>query len=181
MILRDPARLVRRVRPDLVLGVGGYAAGPMLLAAAAQGVPTALLEQNAHVGLTNRLLAPVAGRAYVAFEEAAAQLGPARAQLLGNPVRRAFVRAARAAALDPDGFEARSRRIFVLGGSQGARALNETAPAALAALPLAALGVTVLHQTGAAMRDAVEARYRALGVEAEVVSFVDDKIGRAHV
>src|SRR5690606_1136332 len=114
------------------------------------------------------------GRAYVAWEEAAEQIGRRRAKLLGNPVRRAFVDAARAALSDPDGFEARSRRILVLGGSQGAKVLNETVPAALAELDLAARGVEVLHQTGAAMRDAVEARYRELGVPAEVVSFVDD-------
>ena len=63
--------LISELRPDLVIGVGGYASGPMLLAAAARGVPTAILEQNAHVGLTNRVLAPITGRAYVAFEEAA--------------------------------------------------------------------------------------------------------------
>ncbi len=165
--------LIGKHRPDLVIGVGGYASGPMLLAAAARGVPTAILEQNAHVGLTNRVLAPLAGRAYVAWEEARQQIGR-KAKLLGNPVRRAFVDAARAALADPDGFEARSRRILVLGGSQGAKVLNETVPAALASLDLSARGVTVLHQTGAAMRDAVEARYRELGVPAEVISFVDD-------
>lgn len=166
--------IVSRARPDLVLGVGGYASGPMLLASAARGVPTAILEQNAHVGLTNRILAPLCGRAYVAFEEAAEQIGAKRAKLLGNPVRRAFVDAARAAMTDPDGFEARSRRIFVLGGSQGARALNEEVPRALARLGLRERGIEVLHQTGAAMRDAVAARYAELGIDAEVVSFVDD-------
>lgn len=166
--------VLKRHRPDLVIGVGGYASGPMLLAAAARGIPTALLEQNAHVGMTNRVLAPVSGRAYVAFDEAAEQIGRSRAKLLGNPVRRAFVETARSAMLDPEGFEARSRRIFVLGGSQGAKALNETVPAALAELDLAARGITVLHQTGAAMRDAVAARYEELGVDAEVVPFVDD-------
>ncbi len=166
--------LVGRLEPDLVLGVGGYASGPMLLAAAARGVPTAILEQNAHVGLTNRLLAPLTGRAYVAWEEARAQIGQRRARLLGNPVRRAFVDAARAALSDPDGFEARSRKILVLGGSQGAKVLNEVVPTALAQLDLASRGITVVHQTGAAMQGAVEARYRELGVPAEVVSFVDD-------
>ena len=161
-------------KPDVVIGVGGYASGPMLLAAAARGVPTAILEQNAHVGLTNRVLAPLAGRAYVAWEEAADQIGRRRAKLLGNPVRRAFVDASRAAMADPDGFEARSRRILVLGGSQGAKVLNDTVPAALAGLDLASRGIDVLHQTGAAMRSEVEARYRELGVPAEVVTFVDD-------
>lgn len=166
--------LISELRPDVVIGVGGYAAGPMLLAAAARGIPTAILEQNAHVGLTNRLLAPIAGRAYVAFEEAAAQLGERKARLVGNPVRRSFVDAARKALIDPDGFEARASQVFVLGGSQGAKALNETVPAALARLDLGERGVKVLHQTGAAMRDEVERRYADLGVEAEVVSFVDD-------
>ncbi len=165
--------LISRHRPDLVIGVGGYASGPMLLAAAARGIPTAILEQNAHVGLTNRILAPLVGRAYVAFEDASLQIGK-KARLLGNPVRRAFVDMARAASVDPDGFEARAQHLFVLGGSQGAKALNETVPLALARLGLAERGVRVLHQTGAAMRDAVAARYEELGVEAEVVSFVDD-------
>lgn len=166
--------IIGAVKPDVVIGVGGYASGPMLLAAAARGVPTAILEQNAHVGLTNRVLAPIAGRAYVAWEEAADQIGRRRAKLLGNPVRRAFVDASRAAMADPDGFEARSRRILILGGSQGAKVLNETVPAALAGLELASRGIDVLHQTGAAMRSEVEARYRELGVPAEVVTFVDD-------
>jgi len=165
--------IISRHRPDLVIGVGGYASGPMLLAAAARGIPTAILEQNAHVGLTNRLLAPIAGRAYVAFEDATEQIGR-KARLLGNPVRRAFVDMARAASSDPDGFEARAKHLFVLGGSQGAKALNETVPAAIAQLDPGQRGVRVLHQTGAAMRDDVAARYEALGVEAEVVSFVDD-------
>lgn len=166
--------ILRAEKPDLVIGVGGYASGPMLLAAAARGVPTAILEQNAHVGLTNRVLAPITGRAYVAWEEAAEQIGRHRAKLFGNPVRRAFVDAARAAMADPSGFEARSRRILVLGGSQGAKVLNEVVPAALAELDLGPRGIDVLHQSGAAMQAEVEARYRALGVPAKVVSFVDE-------
>ncbi|MCB9597964.1 MAG: undecaprenyldiphospho-muramoylpentapeptide beta-N-acetylglucosaminyltransferase [Sandaracinaceae bacterium] len=165
--------LLSKHRPDLVIGVGGYASGPMLVAAAARGIPTAILEQNAHVGLTNRLLAPIAGRAYVAFDAARAQLGR-KARLLGNPVRRAFVDAARAASSDPEGFEARARTVLVLGGSQGAKALNEAVPAALAKLDLAAQGLRVVHQTGASMRDEVAARYAALGVDAEVTPFVED-------
>lgn len=164
--------LVRRYRPDLVIGVGGYASGPMLLAAASTGVKTAILEQNAQVGLTNRVLAPIAGRAYVAFAEAASQIGEKKARFLGNPVRRAFVDAAKAALTDPEGFEARSRRILVLGGSQGARALNQTVPEALARAERA--GFEIVHQTGPAMQAEVEARYRELGVIAEVTSFIDD-------
>jgi UDP-N-acetylglucosamine--N-acetylmuramyl-(pentapeptide) pyrophosphoryl-undecaprenol N-acetylglucosamine transferase len=167
------AGIVRGFRPDLVLGVGGYAAGPVLAAAAALGKPTALLEQNAHVGLTNRLLAPMVGRAYVTFPDTARRFPARNVRVCGNPVRRAFVHAARRAATDPAGFEARSRGILVLGGSQGARSLNEVVPEALARLSRAS-GARIVHQTGVAMETAVRQRYAELGCEAEVVSFIDD-------
>lgn len=170
--------IVRQHRPDLVLGVGGYASGPMLVAAASMGVKTALLEQNAHVGLTNRVLSNVVGRAYLSFDETAPQFGRA-ARVVGNPVRRAFVDASRRASVDPQGFDARARRILVIGGSQGAKRLNETVPEALALLGLAERGIEVVHQTGAAMRDEVAAQYAALGVKAEVVPFIDD-VARAY-
>jgi UDP-N-acetylglucosamine--N-acetylmuramyl-(pentapeptide) pyrophosphoryl-undecaprenol N-acetylglucosamine transferase len=165
---------VRAFQPDVTLGLGGYAAGPILLAAAAQRVPTALLEQNAHVGLTNRLLARAVGRAYLTFEETLPTFGETRGRLLGNPVRRAFVQAARRALHDPIGVEARARTVLVLGGSQGARALNTHVPAALARAGVRALGVRVVHQTGAAMVDEVSERYEALGIDASVVPFIDD-------
>ncbi|MEM9068323.1 MAG: undecaprenyldiphospho-muramoylpentapeptide beta-N-acetylglucosaminyltransferase [Myxococcota bacterium] len=163
--------VVRAHQADLVLGVGGYASGPVLAAAAAMGTPTAVLEQNAHLGLTNRMLAPVVGRGYVTFESTLGRFGK-RGRLVGNPVRREFAEAARRAAIDPVGFEARANTILVMGGSQGAKALNETVPTALAAAHRR--GLHVVHQTGAAMRDEVEARYEELGVSATVVSFIDD-------
>lgn len=163
--------ILRAARPDVVLGVGGYASGPMLLAARSLGVRTALLEQNAHVGMTNRILAPVVGRAYVTFEETRSVFGD-KARVVGNPVRRAFVDAARMALADPSGFEARARKVLVIGGSQGAQHMNEVLPGALANAGVS--GLEVVHQTGAAMLDAVKARYADLGVRAEVVPFIDD-------
>jgi UDP-N-acetylglucosamine--N-acetylmuramyl-(pentapeptide) pyrophosphoryl-undecaprenol N-acetylglucosamine transferase len=165
--------ILRDVEPDVVLGVGGYASGPMLAAAATLGIPVALLEQNAHVGMTNRMLAPLVGRAYLTYEETAATFG-SRARVVGNPVRRAFVEAARLAMSDPDALELRARRILILGGSQGAKALNEIVPEALARAGVTARGVEVVHQTGAAMREEVAATYEALGIDAEVVPFIDD-------
>lgn len=166
--------LIRAIRPDLVVGVGGYASGPMLAAAAAMRVPTAILEQNVHVGLTNRLLSPIVGRAYVSFPETHLPMIGARMRALGNPVRRSFVRAARGVLADPEGGAARSSSILVLGGSQGARCLNEEVPAALAEAGVVEAGFEVVHQTGEAMREAVEARYRELGISAKVVPFIDD-------
>jgi UDP-N-acetylglucosamine--N-acetylmuramyl-(pentapeptide) pyrophosphoryl-undecaprenol N-acetylglucosamine transferase len=161
--------ILREARPDVVLGVGGYASGPMLLAARSLGMRVALLEQNAQVGMTNRILAPIVGRAYVTFDETRAVFGD-KARVVGNPVRRAFVEAARMALADPAGFEARARKVLVVGGSQGAQHMNEVLPGALASVP----GLEVVHQTGAAMLDAVKARYASLGVRAEVVPFIDD-------
>jgi UDP-N-acetylglucosamine--N-acetylmuramyl-(pentapeptide) pyrophosphoryl-undecaprenol N-acetylglucosamine transferase len=172
--------LVRSFQPDLAIGLGGYAAGPLLLAASALRVPSALLEQNAHVGITNRLLSKSVGRAYLTYAETAPLFGSERARVLGNPVRRAFVQAARMSAHDPAGAQARSRSVLVLGGSQGARALNELVPGALARAGLADLGISVVHQTGTAMVEAVSARYRELGVPAEVVPFIDD-MARAYI
>jgi UDP-N-acetylglucosamine--N-acetylmuramyl-(pentapeptide) pyrophosphoryl-undecaprenol N-acetylglucosamine transferase len=170
----EAARLVRQFRPNLVLGVGGYAAGPMVLAARTLGVKTALLEQNAHVGLTNRLLARVVGRAYLSFEETAPLFPQSAARVFGNPVRRSFVAAGTMARVDPLGFEMRARRVLVVGGSQGAKVLNELVPEALAQARVAELGIEVVHQTGHAMVDSVRAHYARLGLNATVTPFIDD-------
>jgi UDP-N-acetylglucosamine--N-acetylmuramyl-(pentapeptide) pyrophosphoryl-undecaprenol N-acetylglucosamine transferase len=166
--------LLRQWKPQLVLGLGGYTAGPVLMLAAAMRIPTALLEQNAHVGLTNRLLSNTVGRAYLTYAQTLAQFGAAKGRVLGNPVRRAFVEAAQMAMNDPAGMEARARRVLVLGGSQGAKTLNDVVPAALALASLASQNVSVLHQTGESMVEPVKARYAELGVDAEVVPFIDD-------
>jgi UDP-N-acetylglucosamine--N-acetylmuramyl-(pentapeptide) pyrophosphoryl-undecaprenol N-acetylglucosamine transferase len=163
--------LLRQWKPQLVLGLGGYTAGPVLMLAAAMRIPTALLEQNAHVGLTNRLLSNTVGRAYLTYPQTLPQFGSEKGRVLGNPVRRAFVEAAQLAMHDPAGQEARARRVLVLGGSQGAKTLNDIVPSALA---LASQNVSVLHQTGESAVEQVKQRYRELGVEAEVVPFIDD-------
>jgi len=166
--------LIRSVKPDLVIGVGGYASGPLLAAAVMLRVPTAVLEQNAHVGLTNRLLARFVGRAYLSFPETSAIFGDIRVRMFGNPVRRDFVDVSRRALTDPEGFEARTKHVLVLGGSQGARALDENVPAGLAQAGVTARGLQIIHQASAANVEAVRARYAELGVEATVVPFLDD-------
>lgn len=163
--------ILRDHRPDLVLGVGGYAAGPLVAAAAARGIPTALLEQNAHVGLTNRLLSKLVGRAYLTYDQTAEHFPADRVRVVGNPIRRSFVEVGRLAQTDPAAFEMRARRILVMGGSQGAQALNETVPDALAA---AGIREGVVHQAGKAMLAQVRERYAQLGIDAQVVPFIDD-------
>ena len=117
--LPEARALVRRLRPDVALSAGGYAGGPIALAARLHGVPVALLEPNSVLGLSNRLLTPFAERAYVAFPEAERYLRPSTVRRLGVPLRRAFV--ARAATSPRRG----PISVLVLGGSQGAKGINE--------------------------------------------------------
>jgi UDP-N-acetylglucosamine--N-acetylmuramyl-(pentapeptide) pyrophosphoryl-undecaprenol N-acetylglucosamine transferase len=162
-------RLLRRVRPRLVVGVGGYASGPVVFTASLLGYRTAILEQNTVPGLTNRKLGRRVRRVYITFPESARYFPEKAVRSLGNPVRRAIVES-----LDGVGSAAGDGppRVFVFGGSQGARAINELFMSA--APRLAALGVRVRHQTGAADRERVEAAYRAAGVEAQVDDFIHD-------
>ncbi len=162
-------RVLRRERPHVVLGVGGYAGGPLVAMAAAMRIPTAVLEPNAVPGLTNRLLSRVVKRAFVTHEETLAAFPPGVGVVTGSPVRRAFLaRMASGVAVSGE------PSVLVLGGSQGARAINAAMPGAVARLRAGGLAVKVTHQTGASERDGVVAAYAALGVEAEVVAFIDD-------
>jgi UDP-N-acetylglucosamine--N-acetylmuramyl-(pentapeptide) pyrophosphoryl-undecaprenol N-acetylglucosamine transferase len=161
--------IILRFRPMAVLGMGGFAAGPGGLMTWLLRRPLVVHEQNAVAGLTNRWLAALASRCLVAFPGAL----PARRQplLTGNPVR------AEIAALPAPEERFRGRagalRLLVLGGSQGAQALNLAVPQAIAAVP-AAVRPQVRHQAGRLQATAVGERYAALGVTAEVLPFIDD-------
>jgi UDP-N-acetylglucosamine--N-acetylmuramyl-(pentapeptide) pyrophosphoryl-undecaprenol N-acetylglucosamine transferase len=166
MALGDGRGLVRRLRPNAVLSVGGYAAGPVSLAAWTLGVPLALLEPNSVIGLANRLVAPLARRAYLAFPEAERHFRRERVLRAGVPLRPGFV----PVAPEPAGDRV---RVLVLGGSQGAKALNDAVPRAVATLGGL---VEVVHQTGTAGEAEVRALYAELGAgsAATVVPFIDD-------
>lgn len=160
--------VLRRHRPRSVLSLGGFVAGPGGLAAALLRRPLLVHEQNRIPGMTNRMLARLAGRVLAGFPDAfAAQMG---AEPVGNPVR------AEIAALPTPvaRMEARDEplRILVIGGSQGARALNRSLPAALATLP--AGSVEVRHQCGPRMLDEARAAYAAAGVEVSPEPFIAD-------
>ncbi len=168
LTLFDAARVLRRARPDLVIGLGGYSAGPVVLLAALTGRSTMLLEQNAVPGMTNRILAPFVQAAAVSFETTAACFG-AKAFVSGNPVREGFFDAAR---VD------RARRagpptVLVLGGSQGAHALNVALVAAAPKLAAMPGGIRVIHQTGERDHDPVREAYRQAGVDARVEPFFE--------
>ncbi len=159
-------RALRAHRPDVVLGMGGYAAFPGGMMAALLGRPLAIHEQNSIPGLANRVLAGVADRILVAFPGALP-----KSELAGNPVRAAITRVAPPA----ERFAGRTGplRVLVVGGSLGAAALNERVPQALALLP-ADTRPRVVHQSGAKHLDALRAGYAAAGVEADLRPFIDD-------
>ncbi|APR75020.1 UDP-N-acetylglucosamine--N-acetylmuramyl-(pentapeptide) pyrophosphoryl-undecaprenol NAG transferase [Minicystis rosea] len=161
--------LVRRLRPDVALSAGGYAGGPIALAARLHGVPVTLLEPNSVLGLSNRLLTPFAERAYVAFPEAERFLRPSTVRRFGVPLRRAFTPSPYTAPPGP-------MRILVLGGSQGAKGINEAVPRAFASAISQGADITVTHQTGRERDAEVRALYASLGLaaRADVVPYIDD-------
>jgi len=163
--------ILKRFRPDLVMGVGGYASGPLVLAAALLGYPTAIQEQNSQPGLTNRLLGRFARRVFIAFEDAKKFFPAKKTRLFGNPVRRKFVTAVR----DVDRSVADvARAVLVLGGSQGAKAVNDLVVGAAAVLAKENRLPPIVHQTGAADEARVRETYAAAGLSVELRPFIDD-------
>ena len=166
--MRHASSIVKRIRPAAVLSVGGYAAGPAALACVSARIPTAILEPNSILGLANRLLAPFAARAYVAWPETARHFRGDRARVHGVPLRPGFT--PRVYAPKPGAL-----RVLVLGGSQGATALNERVPSAIARTVATVGDVQVVHQTGRDREADVRSAYDKAGLgSATVVPFLDD-------
>lgn len=163
--------LLRRFAPQAVVGVGGYASGPMVLAAALLRLPIVLLEQNSIPGSTNRFLARMADRVVIAYRHAARYLPADRTLLLGNPVRREILEGLRGARAPRD---PRRPCLLVLGGSQGAHSLNQRMAEVAPGLAQRVAGLRVIHQTGAADEELCRETYRQAGLEAQVHAFVDD-------
>jgi UDP-N-acetylglucosamine--N-acetylmuramyl-(pentapeptide) pyrophosphoryl-undecaprenol N-acetylglucosamine transferase len=162
--------ILRRTRPGLVIGVGGYSSGPVVLLASWLGIPTLILEQNARPGFTNRLLGRWVRRAVVAFESSLPYFR-GKGVCLGNPVREEFY-----------ALPTKSRRgplsVLVFGGSQGSRFLNEKVSAALPLLAPVRDRFRIAHQTGTRDLDWVASKYRASGFDADAVApYISDMPG----
>jgi len=160
---------IRRVRPDVVLGMGGYISFPGGMMAVLAGCRLVVHEQNSIAGLANRVLAKVADRVVCGFPDALR-----KGAWVGNPVR------ADIAALPPPAERFAERpaplRLLVLGGSLGAAAINEIVPQGLSLIPVSERPL-VVHQAGARHIDQLKANYAAAGVQAECVAFIEDMAG----
>ncbi len=171
--------IIREFCPDLIVGIGGYASGPTVLAGWWEGVPCVLLEPNAKPGLTNRLLGHLAQRICVGFPETLSSFPPHKARYTGNPVRPSLCSQALKQQKSGEGpFYFRTPpppwTLFVLGGSAGAHRLNLALPAALPYLKDLLPQMRVVHQTGSKEWAEVAKAYRQAGVEAEVNPFIND-------
>ncbi|MCI0337801.1 MAG: undecaprenyldiphospho-muramoylpentapeptide beta-N-acetylglucosaminyltransferase [Acidobacteria bacterium] len=160
--------LIKKVKPDLVIGVGGYASGPVVLMAALMGLPSLVAEQNALPGFTNRILARFIGAAAVSFEEARNFFG-AKAEITGNPVRAEF-------------FDVPLREpgevihVLITGGSQGAHAINNAMMSTLPLLTGEKDRLSFTHQTGEKDFEEVRAAYEKSGLKTEVRPYLEEMV-----
>jgi len=164
----DVRALIKRVRPDVVIGVGGYASGPVVLMAALMDVPTLVAEQNALPGFTNRILARFVKAAAISFEEAREFFGE-KAEITGNPVRAEFFDV-------PVKHTGDVIHVLITGGSQGARAINEALIGALPLLDEEKDRLSFTHQTGENDFYRVRDAFENSGLKAEVKPFIEKMV-----
>ncbi len=165
-------KLIKRLAPDVVLGVGGYASGPVVLMARLMGKPTAILEQNSVPGLTNRILGKLVHRIFLSFSISQKYFRNSRSELSGNPIRR-DIRAAlsRQEHTDEAG---KPPRLFVFGGSQGAAAVNQLVVGAASILRDRGTQLSIVHQAGKTTFESTVGGYKEAGIEADVRAFIKD-------
>jgi UDP-N-acetylglucosamine--N-acetylmuramyl-(pentapeptide) pyrophosphoryl-undecaprenol N-acetylglucosamine transferase len=163
-------RLLHSFNPDMVLGMGGYASGPVVLTAWATGYPTAIHEQNTFPGLSNRILGRFVDRIFVSFADSIRHFPPAKTFVTGNPVRERI----RSSSLRKEQKARTPFTLFIFGGSQGAHHLNQAVEEALTELREWKEKLTIIHQTGEKDFQRVQEAYRREEFQAEVHPFIHD-------
>jgi UDP-N-acetylglucosamine--N-acetylmuramyl-(pentapeptide) pyrophosphoryl-undecaprenol N-acetylglucosamine transferase len=160
-------RILKQFRPDMVVGVGGYASGPAVLTAHYMNIPTAIAEQNAVPGATNKILGSFADRIFVTYEQTGEYFPQKKVIFSGNPVR---------ASLSSKGTRTKKekdyRQLLIFGGSQGAESINNCVMDMLPLLQNVRDQVRILHQTGTRQLEDVKKAYEKFGIQAEVTSFI---------
>jgi len=167
-------RIIKRFKPDAILGVGGYASGPAVLAGWMMRKRTSILEQNSIPGLTNKILGKFVRAVFIAFDETRRFFNANKLLMTGTPIRAQIrARLTEGEPTDP-GPHDDLFHLFVFGGSQGAVAINEIVAGAAAKLHAAGKPMAIVHQTGAADLERTEAAYAGAGVPADCRAFIDD-------
>jgi len=160
-------RMLHRLQPLAVFSLGGYAAGPVVLAALRKRLPLVVMEPNAVPGLTNRQVGRFVARALLNFPEAAQFFPRGKSEITGLPVRPEFF------AIQPKPLE-RKLTILITGGSQGSRTLNQAAAGSWRYFREAGFPVRFIHQTGSAAHEALAKKFAESGIEGEILAFIDD-------
>lgn len=166
--------IIRGFSPNIVIGVGGYSSGPVCMVARLMGIPSAIHEQNSYPGLTNRLLCRVVDRVFISFEESRGHFPGGSLLLTGNPIREELLKGETTIEEQKETFT-----ILILGGSQGARAINRSVVATLKILKERGKTLGVIHQTGKTDYEEVVEAYGREGVKGEIQPFIED-MGRAY-
>jgi UDP-N-acetylglucosamine--N-acetylmuramyl-(pentapeptide) pyrophosphoryl-undecaprenol N-acetylglucosamine transferase len=170
-------RIIKSFNPDVVVGVGGYASGPIVASAWLMGRPTAILEQNSVPGITNRILGKLVRRVFATFPDVGGYFPARKLAQLGNPIRAELIERLEDAREHAGAEAEHGPRVFVFGGSQGARALNSAMIESAAALAEALPGLEIWHQTGTKELERVREGYAAAGLSeaaVRVVPFIKD-------
>ncbi|KFE60966.1 undecaprenyldiphospho-muramoylpentapeptide beta-N-acetylglucosaminyltransferase [Hyalangium minutum] len=165
----ESIRILQRHKPDVVVGVGGYASGPVVMSAWLLGIPTAIQEQNALPGITNKILGRFVRVVFTAFEDARRFFPEGKVQLVGNPIRRKLMDNYLRSHVAHERFS-----VLVFGGSLGAKGLNQRVVDALGFLEDLKDQMTFVHQTGKNDLEMVRKGYADKGFQAEVVEFIND-------
>ena len=166
-------KILKEFRPDVVLGVGGYASGPVVLMARFMGIRSAIIEQNSIPGLTNKILGRVVHRIFIAFEWTKQFFGAKKTVLSGNPIRAELVQK-RISATENGGDTKKHPSVFVFGGSQGAVFVNRLVVDALKLLHGEGMFLSVLHQTGVRDVENTRKHYEEAGISAQCEAFIED-------
>ena len=159
-------QILKRFCPDVVIGVGGYASGPAVVAARMMRIPTAIAEQNAMPGITNRILSKFANLIFVTYAKTQEWFPQSKVIVSGNPVRKVF------AVRSTGAQEKQVRQLLIFGGSQGAAAINKNVIAMMPLLQQMKGRLRVLHQTGDREFQIVKQAYEQYGIDAQVTSFI---------
>jgi UDP-N-acetylglucosamine--N-acetylmuramyl-(pentapeptide) pyrophosphoryl-undecaprenol N-acetylglucosamine transferase len=163
--------ILKQFHPDIVFGVGGYASGPAVLAAYLMSIPTAIAEQNAIPGVTNKILGKFVDKIFVTYAQTRECFPRAKVVISGNPVRSSFT--ARSFKTKEKDY----RQLLIFGGSQGAEAINKSVIDMLPQIKNMKNKIHILHQTGLQQMDAVQKAYEQFGIQAVVKDFIVDMAG----